>query len=688
MLKLRKILLCNYPYYLILFIALLTFLIRTVFVTYKSQYNINTKEITGQLIKYNIDGDKLSLIIKGKEKVQCTYYLQTEEEKLDYQKTLKLGITIKLTGELTEPLNNTIPNTFNYKKYLYNHQIYYLMNVEDINIINNKENIFYKIKNLVIKRINQSPKTSKYLKAFILGDISEVNSEVYKDYQTLGVSHLFAISGMNITLFATIILFILKKLKVPENPRYIITILFLFLHLFLTAFSPSVFRATLFFVFLSVDKIFYTHIKTLNIYLFTLAILIFINPFILYDIGAEYSLITSLGLILASDKINDKSYLKNLFKVSLVALLFSLGITGINFYEINVLSLINNLIFVPFVSFIVYPLSLLTLILPFLDSVLHFFIVILEWLSTLFSKVALSFLIPKTSYIFWFIYYLALIIFIKTNRKFYILLIILMLTFNRFKNSFDKNNYVYFLDVGQGDSSVIITSNQKEVIMIDTGGKLEYFKEDWQKKDSSYQISDNTIIFLKSLGIKRLDLLIITHGDEDHAGEALNIIKSLKVKKVLLNSHDNSLEALIRNNSNVVSNYESNYLKILNYQDYHDENANSLVTYLNINNYKMLFMGDATQKQELDLLTKYKLTDIDVLKVGHHGSNTSTNEEFINIIKPRNCIISVGKNNKYGHPKQSVLDILNDCHIYRTDKIGSIEIKIKNDKLLIKTINP
>jgi len=689
LLKLRKTLLCNYPYYLILLIALLTFLIRTVFITYESKYNLDTTLITGKLIKYNIDGDKLSFVIKGKEKVQSTYYFASEEEKSIYQDKLKLGITIKVEGELSKPLNNTIPNTFNYRKYLYNHQIYYLMSADKIDITNEKENIFYQIKNLVIKRIAESPKTFKYLKAFILGDISEVNSEVYKDYQTLGVSHLFAISGMNITLFATIILFILKKIKIPENPRYIITILFLFFHLFLTAFSPSVFRATLFFAFLSIDKIFYTHIKTLNIYLFTLAILIFINPFILYDIGAEYSLITSLGLILASDKINDKVYLKNLFKVSFVALLFSLGITGINFYEINILSLLNNLIFVPLVSFIIYPLSLLTLLLPFLDSVLNFFIVILEFLSTLFSKFSLNLLIPKTSYVFWFVYYLFLILFIKTNRKFYLLLIVLMLAFNRFKNHLDSTNYVYFLNVGQGDSAVIITSHQKEVIMIDTGGKLEYEKEVWQEKDTTYQISDNTIIFLKSLGINKINLLIITHGDEDHAGEALNIVKNLNVKKVYLNYHDNYLESLIRSNSKVVTNYESDYLKILNYQDYHNENANSLITYLDILDYQMLFMGDASKTQELNLLTKYDLKP-DLIKLGHHGSKTSSDYNFLKAIEVKNAIISAGRNNRYNHPSKETLETLKSLNInyYNTQTSGTILFKINKKGVNILTFSP
>ncbi len=689
MLKLRKILLYNYPYYIFLIIALLTFLIRTILIKYESKYDINTKEISGKLIKYNVDGDKLSLVIKSKEKVQCTYYITSEEEKIYYQNKLKLGITIKLNGKLNKPINNTVPNTFNYKKYLYNHQIYYLMTVDKIVITNNKENIFYKIKNSLIKRMEESSNTTRYLKAFILGDISEMNSEVYKDFQTLGVSHLFAISGMNITLFAAIIIFLLKKLKIPEDTRYVIAILFLFFHLFLTAFSPSVLRATLFFVFLSINKIFYTNIKTINIYLFTLAILIFINPFILYDIGAEYSLITSLGLILASEKLNNKNYLISLFNTSFIALLFSLGITGINFYEINLLSLINNLIFVPLVSFVIYPLSLIVLILPFLNPLLALSIKILEYLSTFFSNFSLNFLLPKTIMIFWLIYYIVLIIFIKTDKKRYLILVFIMLIANRFYPKLDTSHYVYFLDVGQGDSSVIITSHQKEVIMIDTGGKLEYEKEAWQKRDTSYHISDNILIFLKSLGINKINLLIITHGDEDHAGEALNILSNFKVNKVILNKNDNKLEQLIRLKSNVIKNYSLDYLKLLNYQDYGNENDNSLITYLDINNYKILFMGDASKEQELDLLTKYNL-QVNLIKLGHHGSKTSSDYSFLKALKVNKAIISAGRGNKFGHPSQETIKTLKALNInyFNTQILGTIKLKINKDGIYFYNFLP
>ena len=126
----------------------------------------------------------------------------------------------------------------------------------------------------------------------------------------------------------------------------------------------------------------------------------------------------------------------------------------------------------------------------------------------------------------------------------------------------------------------------------------------------------------------------------------------------------------------------------MNDKDYGNENDNSSVIYTELNNHKFLFMGDAGVDVEEDLIEKYNLQDIDVLKVGHHGSKTSSSKDFINEIKPKYSIISVGKNNRYGHPNKEVLNNLEDSKIYKTDQDGSIIFKIKNNKLKIETCSP
>ena len=192
---------------------------------------------------------------------------------------------------------------------------------------------------------------------------------------------------------------------------------------------------------------------------------------------------------------------------------------------------------------------------------------------------------------------------------------------------------------------------------------------------------------------------ISPHGDYDHMGEAINLVENFKVEKVIFNCGEfNELEReLIKvldkkkipyYNCIKELNIDDNKLYFLNNKDYGNENNNSSVIYTKVNNYKFMFMGDASSTTEKEILDKYNLPDIDVLKVGHHGSKTSSNKEFIDEINPKYSIISVGKNNRYGHPNKEVLNNLKDSKIYRTDEYGSVMFTIKNNKLKIETCVP
>lgn len=189
------------------------------------------------------------------------------------------------------------------------------------------------------------------------------------------------------------------------------------------------------------------------------------------------------------------------------------------------------------------------------------------------------------------------------------------------------------------------------------------------------------------------------HGDYDHMGEVINLVNDFKVDNVIFNCGEyNDLEnelinVLDKKHIEYYScikelNIDEYKLQFLNTVEYDNDNDNSSVIYLNYNNYKFLFMGDASTTREKDILEKYNLNNIDVLKIGHHGSKTSSSKTFIDKISPKYSIISVGKNNRYGHPNDSVLNNLEDSKIFRTDQDGSVMFKIKNNKLQIATCPP
>ena len=182
-------------------------------------------------------------------------------------------------------------------------------------------------------------------------------------------------------------------------------------------------------------------------------------------------------------------------------------------------------------------------------------------------------------------------------------------------------------------------------------------------------------------------------------GEAINLVNNFKVDKVIFNCGPyNDLEkdlikVLDKKKIKYYScikelNIDNSKLYFLQTKKYDNENDNSSVIITELNGYKFMFMGDASVTTEKEILDKYNLLDIDILKVGHHGSKTSSSIEFIDEINPKYSVISVGKNNRYGHPNKEVLGNLKDSKLYRTDIDGSIMFMIKNKKINIETCSP
>ena len=699
MIKLRNILLSNKLYLTLIILILIYSLTITTFIKHKSSYSLNETKFKLKIIEYKIDGNKLSLTLSGKENLVGIYYTKTEEEKEYLTNNLHIGEIINLEGNLKEPSNNTVPYLFNYKKYLYNKKIYYILDISKIEKNNVDINVFYKIKDYMYKRADKLD-DNDYVYAFLLGKTYNIETNVVESYRNNGISHLFALSSLHVSIFSLFIMKTLKKLKINELKRYIITFLFLLLFSFISGFSPSILRASLLFFLLGLNKVFYLNIKTENIMYLVLFILLLINPYNLYNLSFILSFTTTYFLIVSTDLINEKNYFKGLFKTSLLSFISNLILSIYYFGYINPFGILLNMIFVPLVTYIIFSLTIITYILPILIPILKIFTNIMEFLSIKLSLLSIKIYFPKISIIIVFIYYILLLISIKKHTKKLIPILIFLIIYIYIKPYFSSNAYIYYLDVGQGDSTLIVMPHLSKTILIDTGGKINYKTPDWKKQKKKYSIAKDSIIpFIRKLGVNKLDYLILTHGDTDHMGESINLVENFNVEKVIFNCGEfNGLEnelikVLDKKKINYYScikelNIDSNKLYFLQTKKYNNENDNSSVVYTELNGYKFLFMGDAGIEKEKDILDKYNIGDIDVLKVGHHGSKTSSSKEFINESNHKYSIISVGKNNRYGHPNKEVLNNLNNSKIYRTDQDGSIMFKIKNNKLKIETCSP
>lgn len=674
--KLKNILQCNYIFYILLVLSLIYSFIFINFIIVKSEYKDSDKNLYGTVIDYKKSKDKTTIWVKGKEKVLVNYYSDLNVSYGDY---------IYVYGVFKKPKENGNFNLFNYKRYLLSNKINYVVTASKITIIKKNDNVFYTLKNNLLKRIESANRSKGYILAFLYADKSLIEKDIYTKYQKIGVSHLFAVSGMHVSLISIVLLKLLNKIK--ERKRYIIVSIFLSIYLFLTNFTISMVRATFQFILFFINKSFKLNIDNSNLVILLFFILVIINPYNIYNIGFLFSFIISFTLIRCSKLIKGKFIIESL-KISLISFFSSMPVLINNFFEVNFLGIILNIIYIPFVSYILFPLSLVTVLFPSLDNILYMFISYFEKITVFFSNIKfLSFSICKMNIFLIIIYYIIFIYILKRKKKliYKIIIVIISLIF-LINNGRIVNNEVSILDVGQGDSSLIRLKNKN--ILIDTGGNI------------NYDISKNILIpYFKSVGIKKIDYLVLTHGDYDHMGEAINLVENFKVEKVIFNCglyndlENELIEVLDKKKIKYYScikelNIDNNKLYFLQTKEYDNENDNSNVIYSELNVYKFMFMGDASVTTEKEIMNKYNLPDIDVLKVGHHGSKTSSSKEFINVINPEYSIISVGKNNRYGHPNKEVLENLENSKIYRTDLDGSIMFKIKNNKLKIETCSP
>ena len=669
--RLRHILQSKHLIKIITIIIFIITLLYTNYYPFKSKYTKDDKEFIGIVTKYEVKEDKITIEIKAKEKLLITYKYQDKEFN-----NLSYGDKIKVKGTLITPSKNTNQNTFNYQKYLYYKKIYYLVEATSINKIANNHNYLYTIKNTLYQKINKL-KSSNYIKTLLFCD-NTLSKEIKESYRINGISHLFSVSGMHINFFVSIIYLYLNKITYNKRIKYLITNIFIITYLILFP-SSSLLRSAVMSILYSINYLLKLKIKKIDILLLTLGVSLLINPFIIYDLGYIYSYTITFFLVLSSSTLKKKNKINKIIYISLLSFLVSIPITIYNSYEINIISILLNIILVPIISIIILPLTILTYIFPILDSILYLFTNTLETISLFISKINITKIIfPKPSLLIIVLYYIIILLSYQNKKYFYLNIILLIIIY--IYPYLNSNFEVVMFEVGEADCHLIKYPYNKNTILIDTG-------------KNEYKIKNEVIPYLKSIGIKKIDYLIITHGDEDHIGGSITLINNFQVKNVILNkgTFTDLEKELIKNLNKKKIPYQININKInlsnhtiylLNNTKYNNENDNSIITYFTYQKYKFLYMGDASITTEDNLLENYNLNNISILKVGHHGSNTSSSKDFISQINPSISLISVGENNIYHHPNKEVINNLSKSRIYRTDINNMVKLTINSKGIL------
>ena len=395
--------------------------------------------------------------------------------------------------------------------------------------------------------------------------------------------------------------------------------------------------------------------------------------------------------------------LVQLFLITLIAEFSTTLVILLFFNEISLSGLFMNLIFDPIFTIVIFPatltfnIALFTYFTEFLDSLLNIIFSYNQKLILYLSTVIEHRVIIKNinAYLSSLVIMLTFLIVQTAAKKNYKLLMIhisLLLTIIFTFANYNKNDFrVTMIDVGQGDSFLIQDLKKDVAILIDTGGRN-------YREIPRIRLSDKTVLpYLKEQGIRKIDLLVLSHFDNDHIGEYSHIYEKVNVDKIMINTNDEKLEAFLETytgepskliSSDHLSNFQLGNIKVSNLtvreQYTKESNANSIILEISLNEFSFLFLGDARIEEERKIIPM--LNVIDVVKIGHHGSDTSTSEELAEL-PFQYALISAGLNNRYKHPLIEVIERLteNDKIILNTANDGMIEMDIKKNRMCIKS---
>ena len=639
-----------------------------------------------------VNGDSLSF--RGKadgHTFQVYYKLQSEEEKEYFQALTDLHET-ELEGKVSEPEGQRNFGGFDYQSYLKTQGIYQTMTIKNIQSLKKVsswdvgENLSSLRRKAVVWIKMRFPDPMRnYMTGLLLGHLDTDFEEMNELYSSLGIIHLFALSGMQVGFFMDAFKKLLLRLGLTQEKLKWLTYPFSLIYAGLTGFSASVIRSLL-------QKLLAQHgVKGLDNFALTILVLFIIMPNFFLTAGGVLSCAYAFILTMTS---KEGEGLKAVARESLIISLGILPILSFYFAEFQpwsilltfVFSFLFDLVFLPLLSILfilsfVYPVTQLNLVFVWLESIIRL-------VSQMASR-PLVFGQPSSLVLMLLLISLALVYDMRKNFKrlagFSLFIVGLF-----FLTKHPLENEITMLDVGQGES-IFLRDVTGKTMLIDVGGKAESDKkiQAWQEKSTASNAQRTLIPYLKSRGVDKIDQLILTNTDKEHVGDLLEVTKAFQVGEILVSKGSleqkeflAELEATQTKVRSVTAGENlpifGGSLEVLSPRKIGDgDRDGSLVLYGKLLDKHFLFTGNLKEKGEKDLLKHYPDLEVDVLKAGQHGAKTSSNPAFLENLKPEITLISMGKNNRAKLPHQETLTRLETINskVYRTDQNGAIRFK-------------
>jgi len=644
------------------------------------------------------------------------------------------GGKIKIEGRLNSPKGRRNPGGFDYRKYLAQMGVSATIFARRYNIAVEKEasslsafSAGLAVRKSIIRVIDMSlpGQQAGLLNGMLIGYRKGLSKEVRQVFSDSGLTHIMAVSGANVAFIAAPLLFILRRLRLARKYTYPVVMGVLAFFAFITGFEPSVARAVIMACIALAGRMLIRESDVLTSIALAAAVLLICNPFTLFNIGFQLSFAATLSLILFYKNIKEMIKFKfmpaiaaDTLAATISAQLGVLPVSTFYFNKISLISLISNLFVAPTVEIITILGSIMAILGHIHTSISQIigyancaFLSFVLFVSKISADMPFATIRVVTPPLFLIIAYYVLAWFLlwckprfKLKLKLEIRHCALALTIAAVVICvwllLPKGLEVVFLDVGQGDAA-FIRSTGGNTVLIDGGGRTN-------GSDGESNMGDAVIIpFLLDYGVSRLDLVVATHGHDDHVQGLIPVLRDFRVGSLLLPDNGNrdefgEIENIARNKGiritrcgkgDIVRLDRETSFKVLHPEkgfviDISPLNNGSLVLKLNYKDVNILFAADIEIPAEEIILGSGVDMAADVLKIAHHGSDSSTGRAFLDRVNPKAAIVSVGKNN-FGHPAYIVLDRLMEKNIllFRTDMDGAVILKSNGKRLeLEKTV--
>ncbi len=637
--------------------------VTAVFLVFQGLYSPSERsEATGRVTKIESKDDYQKITIRD----GCRFVIVFDRELVP----VSIGDTIFVSGEPRQAYGVRIEGGFDYQEYLKHQKIVASISSKKITVI--KEGLgMGLLRVMLLKYIekNFSPQSAAFLKASILGDDDGFGEEFVSAIKDNGIMHLFAVSGLHITLFLGMIQKTMEYFGMKEKTILGVIVVFLVAYMMVTDFAPSVVRSALMWGLAFANQKAKMRLSALDVLSLVFLGLIIINPYYMYHAGFILSFVATGTVIMIGPLLNKLSSPLKVLGTSTACMIMTFPIVVNLSNEINLLSPFSNVLYIFIFETVILPLSMLVLLFPILGLVFDKIIIAFQALTIFFANhFVIMVRFPQFS-VFASVLFYGLVLAAALNwrtPKVRTVLITLLTGFLAVAGNvaaFSWGTEVVFLDLNQGDAILIRDSFPECTALIDTGNGR----------------SEEVTGYLKRKGIRKLDYLILTHNHDDHNGEAGLILSEFRVTHLVTGYWDDSgfrnmADLPVRSGDVLVCGKIE--LQILHPdRDYPNANNDSLVIYSKIGDLRFLFMGDADRSIE-SRIQKLGL-QADVIKIGHHGSATSSDPGFLASVAPAYAIIQTGQVKSFGFPSPVVISDLHDLGIkvYRTDVDHSIKYR-------------